>query len=120
MADDTTTDTQTETGPTTAELAARQDSLEGKLDQILGILGKDESKAQGKAQEHEEAKLDAPTSVADEIRRQLEDRDAKERAAKDAAAHEEWRAGVDQKLGGLAEQKPEPPQRKIEKVMGWR
>jgi hypothetical protein len=110
MADDTET-TETETsGPTTAELAARQDSLEGKLDQILGIIGKGEGAAQGAAQEHEEKKLDAPTSVADEIRRQLEDRDR-------AKAEDDWKQGVTQKLETLPEQKPETPVRKIERVM---
>jgi hypothetical protein len=107
--DDTTTETET-SGPTTAELAARQDSLEGKLDQILGIIGKGEGEAQGKAEEHEAAKLDEPTSVADEIRRQLEDRDR-------AKANEDWKAGVDQKLATVPEQKPETPVRKIERVM---
>jgi hypothetical protein len=116
MADDTTTEPEA-SGPTTAELAERIDRQQSTLDSILAALGKNETKAQGAAQEREEDKLDAPTTVAEEIRRQLEDRDAKERAAKDAAAHEEWKAGVDQRLGGLAEQKPEPPRRKIERVM---
>jgi hypothetical protein len=107
--DDGTTETQT-SGPTTAELAARQDTLDGKLDQILGILGKGESQAQGAAQDREEAKLDAPTSVADEIRRQLEDRDR-------AKADQDWKAGVDEKLATVPEQKPETPVRKIERVM---
>ena len=104
-----TTETET-SGPTTAELAARQDSLEGKVDQILGIIGKGEGEAQQAAQEHEEKKLDAPTSVAEEIRRQLEDRDR-------AKSEQDWKAGVEQKLATVPEQKPETPVRKIERVM---
>jgi hypothetical protein len=107
--DDTTAETET-SGPTTAELAARQDSLEGKLDQILSIIGKGEGEAHDAAQEHEEKKLDAPTSVADEIRRQLEDRDR-------AKSEQDWKAGVEQKLATVSEQKPETPVRKIERVM---
>jgi len=117
MADDTGT-TETETsGPTTAELAARQDTVEGKLDKILEVLGKGEGKAQGAAAEHERTQLNEPTSVADEIRRQLEERDAADQAKKKDETDQEWRNGVDAKLGGLTEKTPEPPRRKIEKIM---
>jgi hypothetical protein len=108
-ADDTAAETET-SGPTTAELAERIDRQQSTLDSILAALGKGEGDAQGAAQDHEEKKLDAPTSVADEIRRQLEDRDR-------AKADDDWKQGVTQKLETLPEQKPETPVRKIERVM---
>jgi hypothetical protein len=117
MGNDTT---PTENGPTVAELAERQERTEGKLDQILAVLGKTEGNAQGAAAEHEADKLDAPTSVADEIRRQLEDRDKAEQAKKAAQEGDSWRKNVDTRLSELAEKKPETPARKIENLMGWR
>jgi hypothetical protein len=114
-------ETPTETsGPTTAELAARQDKLDGKLDQILNILGTKEGAAQQTAQRGRETELDAPTTVAEEIRRQIEERDRAAAADKSASETAEWRKGVDAKLAGMAEQAPEPPVRRIEKLMGWR
>lgn len=120
MADETET-TSTETGaPSNAELAGRVDALDSKLDSILDVLKGTEGKAHAAAQQHTEDRLDAPTSVADEIRRQLEERDRK--AASDAAAadQEAWKAGVTKTLGDLTEQKPEPPQRAVEKLMWGR
>ena len=117
MADDTAT---TETGPTVAELAERQERTEGKLDQILEVLGRKKDEVHGQAADHEADKLGEPTSVADEIRRQLEDRDKAEKAKKASDADGEWRTAVDVKLGELAEKKPETPARKIENLMGWR
>jgi hypothetical protein len=107
-------------GPTLAELAARQDTLDGKLDQILGVLGKTERGAQGKAQDARTAELDAPTNIAEEIRAQFEERDRRERASKEAGDLASWRKDVDSALTGLKEHQPEPPARGIEKVMGWR
>lgn len=107
-------ETPPETGPTTAELAARQDAVEGKLDQILAVLGKhDPPKAGAEPKE-------PPTSVAEEIRAQLDERDRKAAADKTAADADAWRKGVDEKLAGMGEQAPEPPVRRIEKIMGWR
>lgn len=107
-------------GPTLAELAARQDTLDGKLDQILTALGKGERGAQGKAQEARTAELDAPTNIAEEIRAQFAERDRRESASKSATELAEWRKSVDSALTGMREQQPEPPARRIEKVMGWR
>ena len=109
-----------ETAPTTAELAARQDALDGKLDQILSVLGKNEGKAQSAAQDARTAELDAPTSVAEEIRQQLEERDRQAKADAAAAEHGAWKTKVDETLAAMTEQAPEPPARRIEKLMGWR
>ena len=119
MTDDTTTETEA-SGPTVAELAERQERTEGKLDQILEVLGRKKDDVHGQAADHEADKLDAPTSVADEIRRQLEDRDKAEQAKKAAEEGDSWRKNVDTRLSELAEKKPETPARKIENLMGWR
>lgn len=107
-------------GPTLAELAARQEATDDKLDRILTILGKGERGAQGKAQDARTAELDAPTNIAEEIRAQFDERDRRERASKEAGDLASWRQGVDSALTGLKEQQPEPPARRVEKVMGWR
>lgn len=110
--------------PTVAELATRQDRLEGKVDQVIGLLQGGERKAHAAAAQHEEDKLDRPTDVADEVRRQIEERDraAAAAAAADsaAAAQQTWRQGVDKSLAALAEKPPEAPVRRVEKFLGWR
>jgi hypothetical protein len=96
-------ETPPETGPTTAELAERQDKLDGKLDQILSVIGgkKDAPADPGKA--------DPPSTVAEEIRAQLEERDRKAAADKQAADHDSWRKSVDERLAGMAEKPPGEP-----------
>jgi hypothetical protein len=103
--------------PSNAELAARVDGLAGKLDTILDKLGGAESTAHDAAQQHTEDRLDRPTSMAEEIRAQLEERDRANAAAKQAQDDADWRASVDGRLAGMAEHAPEPPARKIERVM---
>jgi hypothetical protein len=91
--------------------------IEQAVDKILGALGKGEGQAQKQAEQHEERKLDAPSGIADEISRQLDERDQRDKAAKADAEHAEWRTGVDKSLADLREQPPEPPQRGIERIM---
>jgi hypothetical protein len=118
MTDDTgTTSDGGGQAPDLAELKARQDTLDGKLDQILSILGKDKGSGPAPAGTGETA---APTSVADEIRAQLEERDRKAAADQDKAGHDEWKTSVDKRLAELAEKPPESPVRRAEKIMGWR
>ncbi len=104
------------TGPTVEQLAERQDTLDGKLDQILTILGKKDG-APASAGTSEST---ASTSIADEIRQQFEERDRKAAADKDKAGQGEWRTSVDARLAELAEKPPESPARRAEKIMGWR
>lgn len=111
-------------GPTVAEVAKRQDNLEGKVDRILGLLEGGEHKAHDAAAAHERAKLDAPSDVAGEVRKQLDERDKAQQqtAAADqaAAADKEWRTGVDTALAELREKPPEAPVRRVERFAGWR
>jgi len=96
-------ETPPETGPTTAELAERQDQLDGKLDQILAVIGKKPDAPAGP-----EGK-DPPGSVAEEIRQQLDERDRKAAADKQAADQDTWRKSVDERLAGMAEKPPGEP-----------
>lgn len=117
---DETGETGEAAAPSNAELAARVDGLAGKLDTILDKLGGAETKARDAAQQHTEDRLDRPTGVAEEIRAQLAARDKADAAAKQAKDDQEWRASVDGRLAGMAEQAPEAPVRRVEKLLGWR
>jgi hypothetical protein len=118
VADDETAETGE--APTTAELAARVDSLDSKLDRIIDLFGAKKDQAHDAAQQHTEERLDRPTSVAEEIRAQLAAQRASDEAAAAGRADADWRKDVNDKLAGLTEQQPEPPQRRVEKLMGWR
>lgn len=102
------------------ELDARVSTLESKIDQILGIVGKGEHAAHDAAQRHEQDKLDRPSSVAEQVREQLDARDARERD-RQAAADRDGRLGkIEQAIADMAEKAPEVPARRVERVMGWR
>src|SRR5579862_6690361 len=109
-----------DTAPSNAELAARVDGLAGKLDTILDKLSGAESGAHAAAQQHPEDRLDRPTGVAEEIRAQLAERAQADAAARQAKEDADWRASVDGRLAGMAEHAPEPPVRRVEKLLGWR
>lgn len=110
----------TETGPTTAELDAKVTGLESKVDLILDRLGGGERQAHAAAQQHTEDRLDRPTSIADEIRAQLDVRKAADaRAASEQNAADRL-AAVESAVTGMAEKVPETPVRRVEKLMGWR
>jgi hypothetical protein len=99
-----------------ADLEAGQSTISEKIDKILGVL----DGGSGKPKEDPPAGPGGGRSVAEEIRAQFEERDRK--AAEDARRGEDksWRESVDKALKGLAERTPEPPPRRVEKVMGWR
>ena len=103
-----------------SSLETGQQSITDKVDQILGIVGKGEHTAHDAAQKHEEAKLDRPSSVAEQVREQLDARDARERE-RQAAADRDGRLGtIEQALKDMTEKAPEVPARRVEKFMGWR
>jgi len=117
-------ETETETAeagaPTNAELDQRITSLDSKIEMILSKLGGARDQAHEHAAEHTAERLDRPSSIADEIRQQLAAQRAQDESDAAGKADQELRQGVDTTLAGLSEKIPEPPQRRIEKVMGWR
>lgn len=99
-----------------AGLEKRVDGLEQKLDTILEFLQGKEGKAQGDAEKSRAAELNAPTSIADEVRSQLDQARAAEqdKANRDSAAQE--LAAVKNELKELKEAMPGGPQRRIERM----
>jgi hypothetical protein len=105
-----------DTAPSNAELAGRVDRLDSKLDTIIGMF-RTGSPAQAAAQQHTEDRLDRPSSVADEIARQLEEQRARDAASRDADDQAEWRKSVDDRLTGMTEQAPADPPRRATRFM---
>ena len=107
-------------GPTTAELDAKVNALDSKLDRIIDMFGGAEGKAHDAAQQHTEDRLDRPSSIADEIRAQLAEQRARETADAEKRGAADRLAAVEAAVTGMAEKTPEAPLRRVEKVMGWR
>ena len=99
------------------ELEQRVDRVESKLDRLIEIVSGGERKAQGTAQAGREAELDAPTSVGEQIRAQLEERDAKAAAAAGKQADADRIGAIETRLAEMSEQRPQTPVRRIERVM---
>lgn len=99
------------------KLEAGQDTLTGKVDQILGILGSDKNKAHDAAEQRTEAKLDRPSNVADEIRQQLDERDRAAKADREKQAADGELADLKAKVAELSEKPPEPMPRRVETWM---
>jgi hypothetical protein len=102
-----------------SSLETGQQTITGKVDQILGILGKGEHAAQGTAQTEEAAKLDAPSNVADMVRRQLDERDAKAKADAAAKGQTDRLGALETTVSELAEKPPAEPVKRRHKIMGW-
>ena len=94
--------------------------LEQGIDRILEVLGKGEGKAHQRAEEHTEDRLDRPSTIAEQIREQLAEAKAREAADAEKRGQAERLAAVEQKVTDMAEKTPEAPQRRIEKILGWR
>lgn len=120
MADDETETSETETSaPTNAELDAKVNALDTKLDRIIDMFGS-KGETHAAAEQHTEERLDRPSSVAEEIRAQLAEQRARDEADAAKNAESAWRKSVDERLTGMAEKTPEAPLRRVEKIMGWR
>lgn len=94
------------------KLEAGQESIAGKVDKILGMLGG------GGGDEGHEPEGNGG-NVGLEIRRQLDERDARRR-------DEDARRGVSDRVGALETQvsemretKPGPLPKRVHKIMGW-
>jgi hypothetical protein len=109
-------DTPDDTGagqPTVAELAERQDRTDSKVDQILGIVSKLAPGAPPAATDTTQDRLDAPGTVAEQVRDELARRDkaAEEASLKDTVG------GLAETVKGLTEAKPRDPQRRVTRIM---
>jgi hypothetical protein len=94
---------------------ARLSRLESAVDTIKNIL----TGAHKDATATTDARLSEPTSIADEVQRELA-RAEKERRDNETAAEREARLkGVEDTVVKLTEKTPQPPPRKIERIMGW-
>lgn len=101
-------------------LEAGQDSLTGKVDQILGILSKGgDGGGHGSEPTEPEPRGGTPGGIAHEIREQLDKAEA-ERAARDKeAGRESELAQLKEQVRSLAEAEPVPPPTRKARIMGW-
>jgi hypothetical protein len=107
MADDEETAPPADDG-----LDQRVGALEGKIDQILGIISGGDKPAEPEVK-------GGGTNVAHEIRQQLDERDAAARKKAEEDGIKGELGEVKAKLSELTEQPPAPMPRRIEKFMGW-
>lgn len=94
------------------ELRARQDRQEGMLQAILDKL------SGSKAPDSGEGK--PGMSLAEEVRAQLEARDASEKERAGKESDRQRVADLEAKIAEMGEKTPEAPIRKVERLMGWR
>lgn len=97
------------------EQDARIDGLSEKIDKILGIIGGSPSATAVP----ETTAADQPSSLAAEIRAQLDKRDADARAAADKDTQSKTLAELAAKVKELSEKPPAEPVRRRHKIMGW-
>lgn len=102
-----------------ASLEAGQSSLEGKVDKILGIISGQHGTGEGDGGGHDD-QPSGGTNVAEEIRAQLDARDAKNAADADEKSKSDRLAAAEAKIAELAEKPPAPMPRRSERIMGWR
>ena len=107
-----TTEEATDDGKRLDQLEARQESLSGKLDQVISMLS-------GRKPEGAEPGAGPPADIASEIRQQLDARDAKEKADRAAAERDGTLASLQATVKELAEKAPAPVPRRVERLMGW-
>ena len=120
MTTDASTGTTQTQEPTNTELAGRIDGLNAKLDAVIDKLGSARDQAHADAQQHTEDRLDRPSTIADEIRQQLEAQRAADAETAEKRGQADRLAAVEDRLKGMTEQAPQPPERRIEKFLGWR
>lgn len=118
--------TQATTPAGTPEAASGQQGAGGgqseadrlaRLEQELAAL---KGQAHAGSQQVVQERLDAPGATADEVRRQLEERDRQRAAAEKEKAGESRIAQLEQQIKEMKEKPPEPPLRRVERFMGWR
>ena len=113
---DETTET-TEDAPSIDELEQRVSGVESKLDLILDKLSGTRDQAHADAEQHTEDRLDRPSSIAEQIRAQLEETRAREAAEADKRSSADRLASLEERLSGMAEKPPEDPLRPVTRLM---
>jgi hypothetical protein len=97
------------------ELSARQDSMESKLDRILGaITGGGDSKGEPSDPAPAGGR---PESVKDQVRAELERAEADRKQQEAEAAKQSEHESLKEQVARLAEVKPEPPQPRRQRAM---
>jgi hypothetical protein len=114
VADDTDTASSSseDAAPSNAELEQRVSGVESKLDLILEKLSGSSSCAAPSSDPPA-----GPGSIAEQIRAQLAERDKAAASKADADAAEHRIKTVEERLEGMAERTPQPPERRVERMM---
>ena len=112
MADEDT-GTETEAPPASPDLDERVGRLETMITELKNAIT-------GSGGSGTETAPEPPANVAEEIRRQIEERDAREKAAAEDKAKTDRIGALETRLAELTEKAPEPMPRRVEKLMGWR
>jgi outer membrane murein-binding lipoprotein Lpp len=94
--------------PSAAELDSKVDGLTEKVDALISSL-------HGGAQRGTQARLDAPGNIAQQVQEELDRRDRRAKA-EDVAGQV---GTLKETVAKLTEKTPEPPARRIERIMGW-
>ena len=102
------------------EQSERLDRVESDVHWIRDFLGRTKDNTHAVAAESRQKELDAPTSMAEEIRQGLAELEERKRKEADAKGKEDRLAAVETSVREMAEKAPEPPARRVEKIMGWR
>jgi uncharacterized protein YceH (UPF0502 family) len=113
MADEDTETAETETPPASPDLDARVGRLETMISELKNAIT-------GGGGQGSESTPEPPANVAEEIRRQINERDARAAAAAEDKARTDRLGALETKLAELAEKAPEPMPRRVERIMGWR
>jgi hypothetical protein len=110
------TEQQTETPPAaTAEPAAT--TITERLDRVEQMLKGLVAKLHGGAQATTEARLDAPNSVADEVKAELERARQEEAARADGDRHRQRIDDLEAQVKALTEKPPSEPPRRSTRIM---
>lgn len=98
-------------------LESGQTTMSGKIDEILGLIRGGAGKAHDAAADHEENRLDRPTTVEEQVRAELARADAERQAAADKDAEKSEMEQLKANVAALRETPPVPPQPKRERFM---
>jgi hypothetical protein len=94
-------------------LESGQSRILGKLDQLLSGTGK----AHEAAEEHEERRLDRPSSIEEQVRAELARADEEKAKAAEADADKTERQTIRETLAKLTEVPPRQPQPRRQRAM---